>query len=77
MLRADGTLKDPAALRALFEAAGIDLARPVISYCQLGLRGTVGLAALERAGASGRLAVYDGSMREWLNDERRFPVEVS
>ena len=78
MLRADGSLKPPAELRALFEAAGLDLARPVIAYCQLGFRGALGCLALAHAGVDeARIANYDASMREWLNgDEGEFAVEA-
>jgi thiosulfate/3-mercaptopyruvate sulfurtransferase len=72
MLKPDGTLKSPAELRALFERAGLDLDRRVISYCQLGFRGALGCLALAQAGVEeAKLAVYDASMREWLNDETR------
>ena len=76
MLRPDGSLKAPAELRALFERAGLNLDRRVISYCQLGFRGAVGCLALSHAGvAEANIASYDASMREWLNDPER-PVEA-
>ena len=76
LLRPDGTLRAPDELRAIFAAAGVDLARPVISYCQLGMRGTVLLTALELAGMPpSLLSLYDGSMREWLADASK-PVEI-
>jgi thiosulfate/3-mercaptopyruvate sulfurtransferase len=77
VLRADGTLRPPDELRAIFAAAGVDLARPVVSYCQLGMRGTLLLPALELAGMDGlkNFSLYDGSMREWLADPSK-PVEV-
>ena len=76
MLAPDGALRDRAGLREVFERAGVDLARPILAYCQLGLRGSLAVLALERAGATARVANYDSSMREWLNDPR-FPVEGS
>ena len=33
LLNSDGTLRDKAALRAAFEAAGVDIARPVVASC--------------------------------------------
>ena len=76
MLRPDGSLKEPAELRALFERAGLDLDRRVIAYCQLGFRGAVGCIALAHAGVEeAKIASYDASMREWLNDPSR-PVEA-
>jgi thiosulfate/3-mercaptopyruvate sulfurtransferase len=75
LLEADGRLKDPEALKKVFASAGVDLARPVITYCQMGMRGALALLALKEAGAKATVSNYDGSMREWLNDQR-YPVAV-
>ena len=64
LYRPDGTMKDPAALRAAFEGAGIDLARPVITTCGSGITAAVLALGLERAGARD-WSVYDGSWTEW------------
>lgn len=64
LLNADGTMKDLPALRAAFEAAGVDLARPVITSCGSGVTAAVLSLALERLGHS-RHALYDGSWSEW------------
>ncbi len=64
LLNADGTLKSPAALRHLFQAAGIDLARPVITSCGSGVTAAVLSLALERIGHRNH-ALYDGSWSEW------------
>ena len=64
LLNADGTMKDLPALRAAFEAAGVDLARPVITSCGSGVTAAVLSLALERLGHS-RHALYDGSWTEW------------
>lgn len=60
----DGLMKDPAALRAEFEAAGIDLSRPVITSCGSGITAAVLALGLERAGHRD-WSVYDGSWVEW------------
>lgn len=64
LLNADGTMKDLPALKAAFEGAGIDLARPVITTCGSGITAAVLSLALERLGHN-RHALYDGSWTEW------------
>ena len=59
----DGHLKPPAALAAAFEAAGVDLDRPVITSCGSGVSAALLSLALETTGRSSRL--YDGSWAEW------------
>lgn len=64
VLNDDGTLKAPDALRSVFEAAGADLSKPVITTCGSGVTAcTLGLA-LERMGKTD-YAIYDGSWSEW------------
>ncbi len=64
LLHDDGTMKDPASLKALFEAAGVDLSKPVISSCGSGVNAAILDLALTRIGHE-RHAVYDGSWAEW------------
>ncbi len=64
LLNEDGTLKDESGLRAAFAAAGVDLARPVISTCGSGVTACIIDLALERLGHRDH-AVYDGSWSEW------------
>ncbi len=64
LLNPDGTMKPPEALRAAFEAAGVDLNKPVISTCGSGVTACIIDLALERIGHR-RHAVYDGSWSEW------------
>lgn len=64
LLNEDGTMKDPAALKALFVAAGVDLSKPVISSCGSGINAAILDLALTRIGHE-RHAVYDGSWAEW------------
>jgi thiosulfate/3-mercaptopyruvate sulfurtransferase len=64
LLNADGTMKDPDALRAAFDAAGVDLARPVITSCGSGVTAAILNLALERLGHRNH-ALYDGSWAEW------------
>jgi thiosulfate/3-mercaptopyruvate sulfurtransferase len=60
----DGTLKSPADLRTAFQAAGVDLNKPVITTCGSGITATILSLALERIGHD-RHSVYDGSWSEW------------
>lgn len=63
----------PASLRARAEAAGLDLEQRVITYCGVGISGSLGLFALYLAGFR-NLALYDASWSEWGTDPER-PVE--
>jgi thiosulfate/3-mercaptopyruvate sulfurtransferase len=60
----DGTMKSPAALKAIFEAAGVDLTKPAITTCGSGVTAAVLSLALERIGHRNH-ALYDGSWAEW------------
>jgi len=64
LLNPDGTMKPAVALRAAFEAAGVDLARPVITTCGSGVTAAVLSLALEVIGHRNH-ALYDGSWAEW------------
>lgn len=63
----DGTWKDPEAIRAEFEAAGVDLDRPVTTSCNSGMTACVLLFGLALAGKDDA-ALYDGSWMEWGAD---------
>jgi len=64
LLNADKTMKDAAELRAVFEAAGVDLSKPAITSCGSGVTAAVINLALERIGKTDH-ALYDGSWAEW------------
>jgi thiosulfate/3-mercaptopyruvate sulfurtransferase len=64
LLKDDGTMKGPAELRAIFEAAGVDLKKPVITTCGSGITAAVLSLALERIGKRDH-SLYDGSWTEW------------
>jgi len=64
LLNPDGTMKPVPELRAAFEAAGVDLARPAITTCGSGVTAAVLSLALERIGHRNH-ALYDGSWSEW------------
>lgn len=60
----DGTMKSVPELRAVFEAAGVDLLRPAIATCGSGITAASLALALERLGKRD-WSVYDGSWTEW------------
>ena len=64
LLNPDGTMKPVDALRATFEAAGVNLSKPAITSCGSGVTAAVLSLALERMGHKNH-ALYDGSWAEW------------
>jgi thiosulfate/3-mercaptopyruvate sulfurtransferase len=63
LLRTDSTYKNAGELRQIFEAAGVDLSKPVITTCGSGVTAAILSLALERIGV--KHALYDGSWAEW------------
>jgi thiosulfate/3-mercaptopyruvate sulfurtransferase len=64
---ADGTFKDRAALRALFEEAGIDPAQPFVASCGSGVTANSLVFAAHLLGNDAAW-LYDGSWGEWGAD---------
>jgi thiosulfate/3-mercaptopyruvate sulfurtransferase len=64
LLNPDGAMKSAAELRALFEGAGVDLARPIVTTCGSGVTAAMLSLALARIGLAD-VPVYDGSWTEW------------
>jgi thiosulfate/3-mercaptopyruvate sulfurtransferase len=60
----NGRLKDPEALRAALDKAGVDPDRPVITSCGSGVSASIMSLALETIGRPAK-ALYDGSWAEW------------
>ena len=63
----DGTFKDKAGIRAVFEQAGVDLSKPVVTTCGSGMTACVLALGLELIGKHD-VALYDGSWTEWGAD---------
>jgi len=66
VLNADGTWKQGAALKAVFDDAGIDLTKPVVATCGSGITAAVLVFGAHLLGADA--ALYDGSWSEWGAD---------
>ena len=63
----DGTMKNADELKKLFAAAGVDLAKPVVTSCNSGMTASALAFGLNRAGKED-VALYDGSWSEWGAD---------
>lgn len=64
LLNDDGTMKGVDGLRAAFQAAGVELDKPVITTCGSGVTAAILSLALERMGKTDH-SLYDGSWSEW------------
>ena len=64
MLADDGTFKDKQALRAEFDAAGVEWSKPMVTTCGSGVTAAVVLFAAALLGRED-LSLYDGSWSEW------------
>ncbi|MEZ8016467.1 MAG: 3-mercaptopyruvate sulfurtransferase [Ascidiaceihabitans sp.] len=64
LLNDDKTMKTPDQTRAIFESAGVDLKKPIITTCGSGVTAAVLGLALERIGHD-MWSLYDGSWTEW------------
>ncbi|MEO0439980.1 MAG: rhodanese-like domain-containing protein, partial [Pseudomonadota bacterium] len=63
----DGTWKSPDEVKAVFDGAGVDLGKPVVTTCGSGMTAAVVSFAAALAGGE-KLALYDGSWSEWGAD---------
>jgi thiosulfate/3-mercaptopyruvate sulfurtransferase len=64
LVRPDGTMLPVPELRRRIEAAGLDLARPIVATCGSGVSACAVIHALHLLGADD-VALYDGSWTEW------------
>ena len=71
LMGAQGKLKDTTALRELFTAAGVRPGQEVVTYCHIGLQGSLLYAAARQLGHPAHL--YDGSFEDWSHNTS-FPV---
>ena len=68
---AQGKLKSPEELKALFTEAGVKPGDHVIAYCHIGIQATAVIFAARTLGMDAKL--YDGSFQDW--SRRGLPVE--
>jgi thiosulfate/3-mercaptopyruvate sulfurtransferase len=71
-----GEFKDEKALRAIFDEAGVDLSRPIVTTCGSGVTACVINFALDLLGHRNH-AMYDGSWTEWGEGNERPVVKGS
>ena len=64
LLNDDQTMKSVEDTRAVFEAVGVDLDKPIVTSCGSGITAAVLALALERMGHH-EWSLYDGSWAEW------------
>lgn len=64
LLNADNTMKDTDATRAVFEAAGVNMSKSIVTTCGSGVTAAILSLALERIGKTDH-SLYDGSWAEW------------
>jgi len=64
LLNGDLTFKSTTEIRAAFESAGVDLAKPVVTSCGSGVTAAILSLGLEMIGHR-NTALYDGSWSEW------------
>lgn len=70
----DTKLKDAAALRQLFQQAGVRDGDTVVTYCHIGLQASLGYFTARYLGHDAKL--YDGSFDEWSRKDE-LPIETS
>jgi thiosulfate/3-mercaptopyruvate sulfurtransferase len=73
LIAEDGTLRQPAEIRAAFEAHGVDIRKPIVASCGSGVTACMIALALAAIGNE-TAAVYDGSWAEWSGADT--PVET-
>ncbi|XP_053384123.1 thiosulfate sulfurtransferase-like isoform X2 [Mercenaria mercenaria] len=71
LFNTDGTMKNKLELKEIFEKNGVDLALPIVTYCNTGMKSTVVVAAAYVLGLE--VSMYYGSWNEW---RRRAPEEL-
>jgi len=73
-VREDGTFKEVADLRKLYEAQGVTRDKDIITYCRIGERSSFTWFVLRYLLGYDRVRNYDGSWTEWGNLVRN-PIE--
>ncbi len=74
LLNEDGTVKSTGGIKQVFDEAGIDLAKPVITTCGSGVTAAILTLGLMLVGHKSN-SLYDGSWTEWGSDPDT-PIET-
>ncbi|MGH9801597.1 MAG: sulfurtransferase [Blastocatellia bacterium] len=69
----DMKLKDLTALKKMYQEAGADKDKTVVTYCHIGQQASLGYFVAKMLGYNAKL--YDGSFDEWSRNES-WPIEV-
>ncbi len=73
LIAADGTLKSPQEIAAVFTKAGVDMGKPIINSCGSGVSAAI-LALGQAIAGHDDSAVYDAAWCEWGNPATNVPV---
>lgn len=74
LLNDDGTVKSTEAIARVFDDAGIDVTKPVITTCGSGVTAAILTLGLTLVGHNAN-SLYDGSWAEWGSDPDT-PIET-
>ena len=66
VLHSDGTVRSAPDLREVFQAAEVDLNRPIVASCGSGVSAAILALVLARLGHFD-VPIYDGSWTEWAS----------
>lgn len=69
-VNAGGTFRDPEALKTLYEAAGVPVSGPQITFCNTGQLASIGWFVSHELLGNEEAVVYDGSMADWTHSGR-------
>ncbi len=72
---ADGSFRPPEQLRVMYAEKGIDLERPIVTYCRIGERSAHTWFVLRELMGVDQVRNYDGSWTEW-GSMVRMPVAI-
>ena len=76
LLNIDNTLKSPKEIQRIFDAAGVDLNKPVIFSCGSGVTACLPMLAAAELGHAG-YPLYDGSWLEWASRDDTDKITIS